>query len=157
MSRADTTRKWLVRWLHAAAIAHLLAGALLPWIADVAFLDAYHRGIAAFFWGGEAPASAIAQQAWWMALFGPTVQTVGIWMIALVRIADRQRSAAAWAWLAAGIAVWAPQDMLVSLHAAVWTNIWLDCFAVAALLPPLAWLWRHDRCAARQGAGHAAI
>lgn len=157
MSRADLTRKWLVHWLYAAAVGHLLVGVLLPWIADAAFLDGYHRSISACFWGGEAPASAKAQQAWWMALFGPTVQSVGIWMIALVSIADRQRSASAWAWLAAGIAIWAPQDMLISLHAAVWANIWLDCFTVAVLLPPLAWLWHHDRSAAKQGVGHAGI
>lgn len=148
VSRA-ATRKWLVRGLYAAAVVHLVVGVLLPWIADAALFDGYHRGITAAFWGGDAPAPAMAQQAWWMALFGPTVQTVGIWMIALVRIADRQRSASAWAWLAAGIAAWAPQDVLISLHAAVWANIWLDCFAVAALLPPLAWLWRHDRSIAQ--------
>ncbi|MES2262872.1 MAG: cell division protein [Pseudomonadota bacterium] len=144
MSRA-AIRTWLVRWLYAAAVAHLLVGVLLPWIAGADFLNWYHRGVAAAFWPGTAPAAAIAQQAWWMALFGPTVQTVGLWMIALVHLAERRRDAAAWAWLLAGIVVWAPQDIFVSLRAGVWPNVWLDCFAVASMVPPLLWLWRADR------------
>lgn len=144
-TKAEPLRAWLVRWLYAAAVAHLLVGVLLPWLADAALLDGYHRGIVQAFWPAEpAPPAALAHQAWWMALFGPTVQTVGIWMIALVRIADQQRNASAWAWLIAGILVWAPQDIMVSLRAEVWTNVWLDCFAVIAMVLPLAWLWRHD-------------
>ena len=142
---AGTARRWLVRWLYAAAVAHLLAGLLLPWIAGLPLLDGYHRSIAAGFWHGDAPAAAHAQQAWWMALFGPTVLSVGVWMFALVQLGDRYRSAAAWAWLMAGIVLWAPQDMLLSLRAGVLANVWLDAFAVAAMLPPMAWLWRIDR------------
>ncbi|WP_229507007.1 cell division protein [Pseudoduganella rivuli] len=138
-------RRWLVYWLYAAALAHLLAGLLLPWLSGMPFLDDYHRSIAAGFWAGAAPTEAHAQQAWWMALFGPTMQSVGLWMFALVQIGHRQRSAAVWAWLIAGIVLWAPQDMLLSQRAGVLANVWLDLFAVATMLPPLVWLWRMDR------------
>jgi hypothetical protein len=138
-------RRWLVYWLYAAALAHLLAGVLLPWVSGLPFLDDYHRAIAAGFWHGAAPEQAHAQQAWWMALFGPTMQSVGLWMFALVQLGHRHRSAAVWAWLMAGIVLWAPQDMLLSLRAGVLANVWLDVFAVAAMLPPMAWLWRIDR------------
>lgn len=139
------TRIWAVRWTYAAVIAHLLVGILLPWVADASIFDAYHRGIEAAFWGHTAPASARAQQVWWIALFGPTVQGAAIWMAALARIGDRQRSAAAWGWLIAGILIWAPQDMLVSLRADCWLHVWIDCFALASMLPPLVWLCWHDR------------
>jgi hypothetical protein len=138
-------RRWLVYWLYGAALAHLLAGVLLPWVSGLPFLDDYHRTITAGFWHGAAPVEAHAQQAWWMALFGPTVQSVGLWMFALVQLGHRHRSAAVWAWLTAGIVLWAPQDMWLSLRAGVAANVWLDAFAVATMLPPMVWLWKMDR------------
>ncbi len=141
----EVLRTWMVRWIYATVIVHLLVGILLPWLPNAPLVDAYHRGIEAAFWGSDAaPAAARAQQAWWIALFGPTLQGAAIWMAALVRFGDRQRSAAAWGWLIAGLAVWAPQDMLISLQADCWRHVWLDAFALAMMLPPLVWLWRHD-------------
>jgi hypothetical protein len=141
----QTIRRWAVRWTYASAAAHLLVGLLLPWLGGLALLDGYHGGIEAAFWDGAAPAAARAQQLWWMALFGPTIQSVAIWMAALTWIGDRQRSAAAWGWLIAGVLVWAPQDIAISLRADCWPNVWLDCFAVASMLPALVWLLLHDR------------
>jgi hypothetical protein len=54
----------------------------------------------------------------------------------------------AWGWLIAGIVLWAPQDMWFSLTAQLWVNLWIDGFALLTLLPPLIWLYRHDRRAA---------
>ena len=51
-----------------------------------------------------------------------------------------------WGWLIAGIVIWAPQDMLLSAQAQVWSHLWFDGLALFALLPPLFWLYRHDRC-----------
>ncbi|MBI1890410.1 MAG: cell division protein [Burkholderiales bacterium] len=138
-------RKFLIRWMYATAIVHLLVGALLPWIGNLDIFNAYHQGIETAFWGGPAPAAARAQQVWWISLFGPTVQGLSIWMIALIHIADRYRSAWVWAVLVLGIVVWAPQDMLISLRMNCWTHVWVDSFAVAVMVPPLVWLWRHDR------------
>jgi hypothetical protein len=58
---------------------------------------------------------------------------------------DRQRNAFAWGALIAGIVLWAPQDMLISMQAECWAHVWLDSFAVAALLPPLIYLFAIDR------------
>ena len=138
-------RTWLVRWTYAAIAAHLLVGLLLPWIGDLAQLGDYHRGIESAFWDGAAPPEARRQQQWWMALFGPTVQAAAVWMGALAWMGDRQRNPVAWGALIAGIVLWAPQDIYISLGANCWHNVWLDLFAVATMLPPLVYLAIVDR------------
>jgi hypothetical protein len=142
-------RTWLVRWMYAVVAAHLLAGILLPLIAGTGALDAYHHDIETHFWGDAIPSAARAQQVWWISLFGPTVQAASIWMLVLLWIADKQRNAAAWLGQIAGIVVWAPQDILISLQAQCETNVWIDGIAVLSMLPPLFWLFRHDLKARR--------
>lgn len=142
--KTSTTRTWAVRWLRLAAAGHVIVGALLPWLAGAALLDAYHAGIEAAFWPAGAPAAARALQTWWMALFGPTVEVMGLWMLALIHLADGLRQRRIWLWLIGGLIVWAPQDMLVSLRADCWPHVWLDGAALLMLLPPLFWLWRTD-------------
>jgi hypothetical protein len=66
-------------------------------------------------------------------------------MGALAWMGDRQRNAFAWGALIAGIVLWAPQDILISLQAKCWAHVWLDSFAVAAMLPPLVYLFIIDR------------
>jgi hypothetical protein len=138
-------RAWIVRWMYAVVISHLLIGFLLPWIGNLPILDSYHQTIERGFWPAGAPIIARQQQIWWISLFGPTVQGLSIWMGALVYIGDRQRSCFAWGWILAGIVIWAPQDMLISLRADAWIHVWIDFFAVMTMLPPLLWLWWHDR------------
>lgn len=138
-------RKWVVIYVYASIAAHLLVGALLPLVADAALFDGYHRGIEGAFWGDAIPAQARAQQVWWISLFGPTVQAAAVWMGALAWMGDRQRNSFAWGALIAGIVLWAPQDILISLQANCWAHVWLDTFAVAAMLPPLIYLFLIDR------------
>ena len=76
-------------------------------------------------------------------------QVMALFMIALVRLADRLRQPSIWSWLIGGLVIWAPQDMLVSLRADCWAHVAADAFALAVMLPPLVWLWRHDRAGAR--------
>lgn len=138
-------RKWLIRWLYAAALAHFLVGVLLQWCMDAPLLSRYHQQIELAFWHGAAPAPARAQQLWWIALFGATVQTVGLWMAALVHLGARYRSTFAWGMLSLGIVIWAPQDMFISMQASAWIHVGIDLIAVGSLLPPLLWLWWQDR------------
>ena len=142
---AATLRTWTIRWLYVVIAAHLIVGALLPWLSSLPLLDTYHEGIENAFWQGAAPAPARTQQLWWMALFGATVQAAAVWMGALAWIGARQRNATAWGALIAGLLLWAPQDMLVSLRAGCWHHVWLDAFALAAMLPPLFYLYFTDR------------
>ena len=141
----ETSRRWVIRWMYSSVVVHLIVGMLLPWVGNFSILSVYHLSVESGFWIKGAPLAARAQQVWWMSLFGPTVQNLAILMGALVHIGDRQRSSFAWGWLMMGIIIWAPQDMLVSLRAGVWLNVWVDCFAVVTLIPPLLWLWLNDR------------
>lgn len=144
-ANSASLRRNMVRWLYAAAIAHFLVGVLLAWLGNSAVFENYQHSIEVAFWGKDAPVAARAQQVWWIALFGATVQSYALYMWALIRIGDRHKSTATWGWLIAGIVIWAPQDILISLQANIWSHVWVDCFALASLLPPLIWLYRHDR------------
>ncbi|MFZ6770310.1 cell division protein [Undibacterium sp. Di26W] len=144
-ARTEKIRTWLIRWMMAAAVAHFVAGAILPWLARQSWMDVYHQHIDQHFWQAAAPDAARAMQIWWISLFGPTVQTVGLWMAALTQLGNRYRSRLAWGWLLAGIVVWAPQDILISLQANATVHVWIDSLAVLTLIPPLLWLWRIDQ------------
>lgn len=148
--KRETLRRWAVRYTFVAIGAHLLVGALLPWMINAPAFDGYHRAIEAAFWGADAPAAARAQQVWWISLFGPTVQAAALWMGALAWLGARQRSAFAWGALIAGMVLWAPQDMLISLRANCWTHVWIDTIAVVGMLPPLVYLFVVDRANAAQ-------
>lgn len=138
-------RTWVVRYIYAAITAHLLVGMLLPLAASADIFEPYHHAIEMAFWGADVPAAARAQQLWWMALFGPTVQAAAVWMGALAWMGERQRNSFAWGALIAGIVLWAPQDILISLQANCWAHVWIDLFAVATMVPPLVYLFLVDR------------
>lgn len=129
----------------AICVGHLVVGVVLAWFMQSAVFEPYHRSVALHFWGDAAPAAARAQQVWWIALFGATMQSTALWMAALVYLGNRYRSAAAWAWLLAGLVLWAPQDMAISLQADAWIHVWIDGVALLMMVPPLVWLWQHDR------------
>jgi hypothetical protein len=148
MKRA-TLRTWAVRVTYASIAAHLIVGALLPWIVRLPLLEGYHHAIETEFWGASIPPASRALQTWWMSLFGPTVQAAAVWMGALAWMGARQRNAFAWGALIAGTVLWAPQDMLISLRANCWSHVWLDSFALAGMLPPLFYLFVIDRMEAR--------
>lgn len=142
----DAARRRVVRWLYAAALAHVLIGALLPWLAGSPLMSGYLSGIEHRFWGGAlVPTPARVQQIWWVSLFGATLQCTGIWMLALVHLGSRSRQRAIWAWLLAGLLIWAPQDAWLSWQAGVMTHVAADLVALLAIAPPLVWLWREDR------------
>lgn len=144
MNRA-TLRTWAVRLTYASIAGHLVVGALLPLIVNLGVLDGYHHGIESAFYTAGVPAEAREHQRWWISLFGPTVQAAAVWMAALAYIGDRQRSAFAWGALIAGIVLWAPQDMYISLLANVWPHVWIDTAALVIMLPPLFALYFIDR------------
>ena len=140
----DNVRRIVVTWMYGAAIAHLLVGIAVPWVAGAPWLDAYHRVIELHFWTGTAPDPARAQQIWWMSLMGATVQCASVWMLALVHLGNRLQKREVWGWLLAGLLIWAPQDMLFSLQAQVSGHVAIDAAALVAMVPPLVWLWRRD-------------
>lgn len=143
---STSLRPALVLWLYAAAIVHILAGLTLTWAGHSGLLDGYLQVLELAFWGADAvPAAGHEQQVWWLALFGATLQSYSLYMLALVHIGNRSKAPMVWGWLMAGILLWAPQDMWLSAQQQVWSHLWLDGFALLLLLPPLVWLYRHDR------------
>ena len=147
MQTADNSglRLWLIRWLYAAAATHLLVGVLLAWWGNSPLFEDYHKSIELAFWGSDVPTASRGLQVWWIALFGATVQSYAVYMGALVYLGNRYKSSAAWAWMIAGIVLWAPQDIAISLQVGIWSHVWVDSVAVVCLLVPLGWLYRHDR------------
>lgn len=141
----ESLRTWALRFTWASIAAHLVLGALLPLIANASLFDGYHRSIETAFYGAAVPEAARAHQVWWISLFGPTVQAAAVWMGALAWIGSRQRNATAWAALIAGIVLWAPQDMFISLRIDCWIHVWIDLFALVCMLPPLVYLYWVDR------------
>ena len=142
---SNTLRKALIVWLYAAALVHLLVSIVLTWAGHSGLLDGYLQTIEYAFWTDVVPSAAREQQVWWLALFGATLQSYSLYMLALVHLGHRLKTPMAWGWLIAGIVLWAPQDMWFSLTAQLWVNLWIDGFALLILLPPLFWLYRHDR------------
>jgi hypothetical protein len=138
-------RRALVLWLYAAALVHLLAGVLLTWAGHSGLFTDYLQSIEQLFWGQAAPLAARAQQVWWLALFGATLQSYALYLLALVHLGDRLHHAGAWAWLMAGILLWAPQDIGISIQVQMWSHLAFDSVALLTLLPPLLWLFVHDR------------
>ena len=141
----STLRRVLVAWLYAVAIAHLLGGVLLSWAGHSGLLDNYLSSVEQAFWTTDVPAAARAQQVWWVALFGATLQAYAFCLLALVHIGNTLKRPMAWGWLMAGLLLWAPQDIFISLGAGMWSHLWVDLAALLVLLPPLGWLYRHDQ------------
>lgn len=137
-------RKWTIGWLYGVAAAHLAIGVLLSWGSDLPLFASYHRLIEGAFWPNQVPDGAHLFQLWWLSLFGPSIQTLGIWLAALIYLGSRYRSNIVWCCLLLGFAVWAPQDIFISLRADAWVHVWVDLLALLSVVPPLLWLWWCD-------------
>ena len=138
-------RPWLIYWLYGLVLVHFATGVLMAWFINLPYFASYHQLILSKFWLGDAPASALALELWWINLFGATLQNLAIFMGVLIYAANRFRSRKIWGWLIIGFLVWAPQDILISAQRAVTMHLWIDGVALLALLPPLVILWRYDR------------
>jgi hypothetical protein len=117
----------LDRWLSLVAIAHVIAGLLLPFVLlRTGWLDALLP-----LSDGDARVA--------FAVFGPTVASWGLLMLFLVQYGVRRNQAWAANALIAGILVWAPLDAAIC-HSYGWTHaVVLDAIASAAILVPAIW------------------
>ncbi len=158
MQRADKTRlrPWLIFWLYAVAVGHLVGGLLMTYVGDAAALADYHRNIELAFQSSGTAANLHGLQVWWFALFGATVQSYALFMGALVYLGNRYRSRVAWGAMIAGVALWGPQDIWMSMQAGVWSHVWVDGLAMVSLLVPLVWLLRQDSAPAALSQGLSA-
>jgi hypothetical protein len=135
----------LIYWMYAISLGHILVGLILAFCIHLPLFEDYHRMIESGFWPSTAPASARAQQVWWISLFGATIQNVGIWMAALIRLGELHRSRFAWLSLLLGIFIWAPQDIGISYAKGALIHIWVDLLALAIMIPPLLILAYKDK------------
>lgn len=142
---SSTLRRVLVAWLYLIAVVHLVGSVLFTWAGSSGLLDGYLMIVEHAFWSDTPPAAARLQQIWWTSLFGATLQSYSLYMLALVHIGNRARRSSVWGWLIAGLMLWAPQDILLSVQAGVWTHLWMDALALLVLIPPMVWLYGHDR------------
>ncbi|RYY03488.1 MAG: cell division protein [Gammaproteobacteria bacterium] len=144
MKNIETKRQYLIVWLYGIAILHFVVGVLLAWGSSLDYFDAYnHEVLSGFF--SEISQSESRFQAWWLSLFGATLQNIGIFMGAMIYVGNLYRNKHVWLWMIAGVLVWAPQDILISLQAGVESHLWLDSIALLLILPPLISLWNLDR------------
>lgn len=137
-------RSWLIRWLYLIAIGHFVIALGVTWCADLPLFSDYQQSLLTAF-GFSQHAGALELQLWWISLFGATLQAFSLFMLALMYMANRYRSATIWLMLAGVILLWAPQDIVISIQKNVWAHVWIDLAAVIALVPPLLVLWWLDR------------
>ena len=142
-NKSEVIRGWLIRWMYFITFGHLAAGVLLAWFSNNNIFDHYHQTILNQF--GVTSLAGQSLQAWWLSLFGATLQNLAILMGVLTYLGAKHRSAVVWLWMIIGLVIWAPQDMLISLQINLWLHVWVDLIALAVLLPPLVILWCLDR------------
>ncbi len=144
MPRSSLVRSWLIGWLYLIAIGHFVVAFGVTWCADSTWFSNYQQSILIKFDFSQ-HAGALELQLWWISLFGATLQAFSLFMLALMYLANRYRSALVWLILAGVVLLWAPQDIVISLQKNVWTHVWIDLAAAIVLVPPLfalAWLDR---------------
>jgi hypothetical protein len=122
---------------------HFISGVLLAWFSHFSFFEHYHQSILSQI--GDISVAAHQLQVWWLSLFGATLQNLAIFMGILTYVGNKHRSASVWLWMMAGLVIWAPQDMLISLRIDLWLHVWIDLLALVMMLPPLIALWIIDR------------
>lgn len=142
---SSRSRRVWVAWLYAVALGHLAISLYLTWGGHTRPLADYLATVEHALHPATVPAQARDLQHWWLTLFGATLQSYAVFMLALVHLGNTLRARAAWLGLIAGLLLWAPQDMYFSFVSGVRINVWLDGAALLVLLPPLLWLYRHDR------------
>lgn len=137
-----TGKRNLENWLLFVALAHVVVGLTVPFIAYSSAFDPYLMQLAAAFWGGASvPAEAEDFARWIVALFGPTVAAWGVLMVYLVRAGARGREAWPWNALMLSVFAWAPADVAISLLHDFWPHLVIDAVASASIVVP-AWYLR---------------
>lgn len=130
--------RFLQNWLLALAWLHLAIGLAIPFIAHSALFDHYSALLQTAFWPGQSvPAEALSFQRWIVSLFGPTLASVGVVMIHLVRAGIRTNETWPWNAMLVALMVWAPGDIGISLMRDFWLHVWIDLVALLLIVPPI--------------------
>jgi hypothetical protein len=128
----------LEKWLLLLAYGHIAAGIAIPVVAYSSVFDYYSCLLQAAFWPAQpVPMATIEFQRWFAALFGPTIASVGVVMVYLVKAGIK--SAEIWPWNAilVALAVWAPGDIYISLMRNFWLHVQIDVVTLLTIVPPV--------------------
>lgn len=127
----------LGRWLLLVAMGHIVAGLVLPiWAYSPAF-DFYSDLLKDAFWlAQEVPQETKEFQRWILALFGPTIASVGVLMTYLIKAGIKHREPGPWNALLIVTAIWAPGDIGISLMYNFWPHVLVDAVAMLVIVPP---------------------
>ena len=140
------------KWLLLLSYGHIAAGIAIPVVAYSSAFDYYSGLLQTAFWPAqEVPMATVEFQRWFAALFGPTIASVGVVMVYLVRAGIK--SAEPWPWNAIllALAVWAPGDIGISLMKNFWLHVQIDVVVLLALVPPVLMLRAQAIRKLRQG------
>ncbi len=130
--------RFLQNWLLLLAWLHLAIGLFIPAIAHSALFGHYSALLQAAFWPGQViPPETLDFQRWIVSLFGPTLASVGVVMIYLVRAGIRSDDTWPWNAILLALAVWAPGDIYISLLKDFWLHVWIDTLALLVIVPPV--------------------
>jgi hypothetical protein len=128
---------FLQTWLLALAWLHLAVGIALPFVAYSGAFGYYSGLLQQIFWPSAAvPAETVEFQRWIVALFGPTLASVGVVMVYLVRAGIRTGETWPWTAILLALAVWAPGDIGISMMRNFRLHLWVDIAALLAMVPP---------------------
>lgn len=127
----------LGRWLLLVALGHIAVGLLIPiWTYSSAF-DFYSNLLKDAFWlSRDVPQETKEFQRWILALFGPTIASVGVLMFFLVKAGIKHREPEPWNALLIVTAIWTPGDIGISLMHGFWPHVLVDIFAMLVIVPP---------------------
>lgn len=130
------------RWLQCVSAASALFGLFFLLAPDASVLSGYHQQVIDSFHGEGAPAGALAQQRWAIAVIGSAMLGWGILLtwVATVPFGRRER----WAWQAITVSVlaWVAGDSIVSHRAGVSLEVLWNAIAIVLIALPLAMTWR---------------
>jgi len=127
----------LGRWLLLVALGHIVAGFTIPILAYSTAFDFYSDLLKDAFWlSQEVPQETKEFQRWILALFGPTIASVGVLMFYLVKAGVKHCEPEPWNALLIVTAIWAPGDIGISLMYNFWPHVLIDVVAMLVIVPP---------------------
>lgn len=137
----NQTKRMMERWLLLLAYGHILAGVAIPFAAYSGGFHYYSGLLQQAFWPGQdVPAATLDFQRWIIALFGPTIASVGVVMVYLAKAGIRTAEPWPWNAMLIALAVWAPSDIGISLMKHFWLHVQVDVAVLLAIVPPTVML-----------------
>ncbi len=126
------------KWLLLLAYGHIVAGVAIPFVAYSTAFNYYSALLQQAFWPAQTvPGATVEFQRWIVALFGPTIASVGVVMVFLVKAGAKNAQPWPWNAILTALAVWAPGDICISLMKDFWLHMQIDVVVLLAIVPPV--------------------